>query len=113
MGRSSPAVVLAAAAIAALMMVAASGGGGIEYGEEDLSSEEALWALYERWSAEYKVKRQPDEKARRFEIFKQKARMIHEFNKKGNAGYMLGLNLFSDMTNDEANKIYACGDVAE
>jgi hypothetical protein len=41
----------------------AASGGGIEYGEEDLSSEKALWALYERSSTEYKVKRQPNEKA--------------------------------------------------
>jgi KDEL-tailed cysteine endopeptidase len=75
MGRSSPAVVLAAAAI--LMMVAASSG-RIEYGEEDLSSEEALWALYQRWSAVYNVNRQPDEKARRFEIFTQDPRLQQE-----------------------------------
>jgi KDEL-tailed cysteine endopeptidase len=105
MGRSSPAVVLAAAAI--LMMVAASSG-RIEYGEEDLSSKEALWALYQRWSVVYNVNRQPAEKARRFEIFKQNARRIHDFNKKGNASYTRALNLFGDMTTDEVNNQCAC-----
>jgi KDEL-tailed cysteine endopeptidase len=107
MGRSSPALVLAAATIMTAAFAAASSG-GIDYGEEDLSSEESLWALYERWSAEYNVKRQADEKARRFNIFKQKARYIHDFNKQGNAGYTLGLNLFGDMTNDEINEISTC-----
>jgi KDEL-tailed cysteine endopeptidase len=107
MGRSSAALVLAAATMMVAAFVAASSG-GIDYGEVDLSSEEALWALYERWSAEYNVKRQTDEKARRFNIFRQKARYIHDFNKQGDAGYTLGLNHFSDMTNDEINEISTC-----
>jgi hypothetical protein len=40
-------MVPAAIAIAALMMVAVNSV-SIEYGEEDLSSKEALWTLYER-----------------------------------------------------------------
>nr|XP_034588662.1 uncharacterized protein LOC117850884 [Setaria viridis]TKW28893.1 hypothetical protein SEVIR_3G359201v2 [Setaria viridis] len=33
------------------------------HGEEDLASEEAMWALYERWCAFYGVKRSRDEHA--------------------------------------------------
>jgi hypothetical protein len=97
-------VVPAAIAIAALMMVAANSV-SIEYGEEDLSSKEALWTLYERWSAEYKeyrVKRRPDEKAWCFKIFNQNARSIHDFNKKGNTGcwsvIFMGLGLLIEST---------------
>jgi KDEL-tailed cysteine endopeptidase len=109
MGRSLPALVPAAATMMMAAFAAASSG-GIDYREKHLSSEEALWALYERWSIDYKVKCQADEKARRFNIFKQRARYVHDFNKQGNAGYTLGLNLFADMTNDEINEIYASGD---
>jgi KDEL-tailed cysteine endopeptidase len=111
MGRSLPALVPAAATMMMAAFAAASSG-GIDYREKHLSSEEALWALYERWSIDYKVKCQADEKARRFNIFKQRARYVHDFSKQGNAGYTLGLNLFADMTNDKINEIYASGDKA-
>jgi hypothetical protein len=70
----------------------ASRGGGIDFGEEDLALEEALWALYQRWSAEYKVQRDAGEKLRLFDIFKKRAaaRFVHDFNKLGNASFTLG-----------------------
>jgi KDEL-tailed cysteine endopeptidase len=104
MGRSSPAVVVVVAAMA-MLVVAAAPSGGIDFGEEDLASEEALWALYERWSAEYKVQRDVGEKLRRFDIFKQRARFVHDFNKLGNASFTLGLNMFGDMTTEEIHEM--------
>lgn len=95
--------------VAVAMLGLAAASGGSEFGEEDLSSDEALWALYERWSAEYRVERAAykvgrdvEEKVRRFNIFKHNARRVHDFN-HGNAGYTLALNMFGDMTTDEVN----------
>ena len=53
------------------------------YGEEDLASEEAMWAMYELWCAFHGVERGRDGMLRRFGGFKVKARSIHEFNKSG------------------------------
>uniref|UniRef100_A0A0D9XYC3 Cathepsin propeptide inhibitor domain-containing protein n=1 Tax=Leersia perrieri TaxID=77586 RepID=A0A0D9XYC3_9ORYZ len=51
------------------------------YDENDLESEEAVWALYERWFSFYDVKREHDDMVRRFGFFKDKAHKILEFNK--------------------------------
>ncbi|CAN6351935.1 unnamed protein product [Urochloa humidicola] len=53
------------------------------HGEEDLASEEDMWALYERWRDLHGIKRDRDEMLRRFGAFKDKARSIHEFNQSG------------------------------
>jgi len=39
--------------------------------EADMASDEALWALYERWCKAFNQERQPDEMARRFSKFKE------------------------------------------
>jgi len=70
------------------------------YGEEDLASEEAMWAMYERWCAFHGVERGRDDMLRRFGGFKDKARSIHEFNKSG-ASYTKQLTKRADHTAEE------------
>lgn len=68
--------------------------------EEDMASEEAMWALHERWCAFHDVKRDRDDMLRRFGFFKDKARSIHEFNQSG-ASYTKLLNKRADHTPEE------------
>ncbi|TVU29690.1 hypothetical protein EJB05_21268 [Eragrostis curvula] len=63
--------------------------------EKDLESDEALWALYERWCKHYNQERDPEEMAQRFDKFKKTALHVHQVN-KSNLSYKLGLNQFSD-----------------
>jgi hypothetical protein len=67
--------------------------------EEDLASEEAMWALYEQWCAFY-GERSRDDMLRQFRCFKDKAHNIHEFNKSG-ASYTRELTKRADHTADE------------
>jgi hypothetical protein len=71
-----------------------------------MATEEAMSALYQRWAAHHRVARNVAETARRFDIFKDKVRRIHAFNKQGNAPFFLGLNQFGDMTEAEVDKTY-------
>ncbi|KAM3317492.1 hypothetical protein ACQJBY_035278 [Aegilops geniculata] len=73
--------------------------------DRDLASEESLWALYERWCKHHNVGYELSDKAQRFKVFKENARMIHEFN-QGEAPYKLSLNLFGDMTDEEVDHMY-------
>ncbi|XBI43627.1 hypothetical protein VPH35_108377 [Triticum aestivum] len=73
--------------------------------DKDLASEDSLRALYERWCEHYRVARDLDDKTRRFNVFKENARMIHKFN-QGDAPYKLSLNLFGDMTDEEVHRAY-------
>ncbi|XP_004981070.2 uncharacterized protein LOC101761201 [Setaria italica] len=68
------------------------------YTEEDLASDDSMWALYERWAAHHEVVREHGEKARRFPIFKNNARRNHD--KYGNKGKS-AINIFGDMTYEE------------
>uniref|UniRef100_A0A0D9XGV6 Cysteine proteinase n=1 Tax=Leersia perrieri TaxID=77586 RepID=A0A0D9XGV6_9ORYZ len=74
--------------------------------DKDLKSEESIWNLYERWRAVHTVSRDLAEKESKFETFKANARYIHEFNKKKDVPYKLGLNKFSDMTPEEFTRKY-------
>uniref|UniRef100_A0A0E0BVJ9 Cathepsin propeptide inhibitor domain-containing protein n=1 Tax=Oryza glumipatula TaxID=40148 RepID=A0A0E0BVJ9_9ORYZ len=47
---------------------------------EDVESDEAVWALYERFCKSYKLKRDHAEMARRFETFKSSANSVHTWN---------------------------------
>ncbi|KAJ0989435.1 hypothetical protein J5N97_007791 [Dioscorea zingiberensis] len=78
----------------------------IPFDEKDLASEESLWNLYERWRSHHTVARDLGEKHRRFNVFKENVRYIHEFNKK-DAPYKLRLNKFGDMTKEEFRWTYA------
>ncbi|KAF8687378.1 hypothetical protein HU200_043067 [Digitaria exilis] len=79
----------------------------MDFTEHDLASEDSMWTLYERWCTHYEVVRDPGEKARRFIVFKENARLIHEFN-YGDASYNKSLNMFGDMTDDETQRAYNC-----
>nr|CAD1839171.1 unnamed protein product [Ananas comosus var. bracteatus] len=78
----------------------------IPFDEKDLKSEENLWNLYERWRSHHSVPREFDDTSKRFNMFKENVKFIHEFNKKG-APYKLALNKFGDMTKEELKKGYA------
>ncbi|KAM3296853.1 hypothetical protein ACQJBY_038949 [Aegilops geniculata] len=73
--------------------------------DKDLASEDSLRALYERWCEHYRVARDLDDKTRRFNVFKENARMIHKFY-QGDALYKLSINLFGDMTDEEVHRAY-------
>lgn len=92
MARASIAFV---ALLVALVAPAAMGATNFTFSEHDLASEEALSALYERWCAHHGLTPDIGERARRFSIFKDKARVVHEFN-LGDAPYKLALNHLSD-----------------
>jgi KDEL-tailed cysteine endopeptidase len=104
------AAVLLAAALA-LLAAAPAPASAVEFGAEDLASEEALWALYERWRGRHAVARDLGDKARRFNVFKENVRLIHDFNQRDEP-YKLRLNRFGDMTADEFRRHYAGSRVA-
>lgn len=84
----------------------------IPFDERDLASEESLWDLYERWQRHHAVPRGHHEKHKRFGVFKENAKFIHEFNKKGKP-YKLALNKFGDLTKEEFKGSYAGSRVQE
>ncbi|CAL4943302.1 unnamed protein product [Urochloa decumbens] len=63
--------------------------------EEDLESDEALWALYERWCKALNQKRDHDEMVSRFNKFKNIALHVHRTN-NANLPYKLAVNKFAD-----------------
>ncbi|ERN13683.1 hypothetical protein AMTRI_Chr06g177240 [Amborella trichopoda] len=75
-------------------------GDAFSFEERDLESEENLWDLYERWRSHHTVSRDLGEKQKRFNVFKENVKFIHEFNKRDKP-YKLGLNKYGDMTNQE------------
>nr|CAB3471206.1 unnamed protein product [Digitaria exilis] len=93
---------MAIALLATALAVSAMG-----FTENDLASEDSMWALYERWCTHYKVACDPAKKAQRFTVFKENARIIHEFN-HGDTPYNQSLNMFGDMTDDETCSAYNC-----
>lgn len=95
-----------ALALVALAVVAFGAAEAIRIEEKDLASEENLWELYERWRSHHTVSRDLEEKQKRFNVFKENVRLIHEFNKQKDAPYKLALNKFGDMTNLEFRSWY-------
>nr|AAD28477.1 papain-like cysteine protease [Sandersonia aurantiaca] len=75
--------------------------------EKDLESEDSLWSLYERWRSHHAVSRDLDQKQKRFNVFKENVKFIHEFNKNKDVTFKLALNKFGDMTNQEFRAKYA------
>ncbi|XBI88464.1 hypothetical protein VPH35_026430 [Triticum aestivum] len=49
--------------------------------EKDLESDEALWALYERWCKAFDQERDREEMARRFDTFKKTVLDVQDINK--------------------------------
>ncbi|KAI4978875.1 hypothetical protein ZWY2020_015628 [Hordeum vulgare] len=101
MARELATILLMAILLHAAMQVATS----VDITDMDLASEKSLWALYDRWCEHHNVVRDLGEKARRFSVFEENARMIHQFN-QGDAPYKLSLNLFGDMTDEEVDDGY-------
>nr|AKA58504.1 dionain-1 precursor [Dionaea muscipula] len=65
------------------------------------SSEQSVREMHEQWMSQYgRVYKDDAEKEERFKIFKQNLKFIEASNKL-NKGYTLGLNAFSDLTNEE------------
>ncbi|KAF8029601.1 hypothetical protein BT93_E2122 [Corymbia citriodora subsp. variegata] len=57
---------------------------------------------HEQWMAQYgRTYNDPQEKAKRQAIFAKNLQFIEDFNKSGNRTFKLGLNQFSDLTNEE------------
>lgn len=83
---------------------------GIPFKEKDLTSEENLRGLYQRWRSHYTVSRRGlsdvDDMARRFNVFKENVQYIYEANKKDRP-FRLALNKFADMTRDEFRRTYS------
>ncbi|KAK8921041.1 KDEL-tailed cysteine endopeptidase CEP2 [Platanthera zijinensis] len=65
-----------------------------------------MWNLYERWQRYHNVSLDLNEKQRCFKAFMDNARYIHQFNKRNNTSYKLGLNEFADLTIDEFMSTY-------
>ena len=95
----SAALCVVALVVAAMALLAPTQASFI-YTEEDLASEEAMWAMYEWWCAFHGVERGRDGMLRRFGGFKVKVRNIHEFNKSG-ASYTKQLTKWADHTAEE------------
>ncbi|KAL7607704.1 vignain [Lactuca sativa] len=72
----------------------------IDFTEEDLTTDESLWDLYERWRSHHTVSRDLGEKRKRFNVFKYNVQYIHKVNQMDKP-YKLKLNKFADMTNHE------------
>ncbi|KAF5801909.1 putative chymopapain protein [Helianthus annuus] len=72
----------------------------IDFTEKDLATDKSLWDLYERWGSQHMVSRAPDEKKKRFNVFKYNVNHINRVNQLGKP-YKLKLNEFADMTNHE------------
>lgn len=81
----------------------------IDVTDKDMESEENLWDLYERWQRCYrKEPLDSNENQRRFKGFMDSARFIHEFSKRKDTTFTVGLSPFSDLTDDEFCDKY-CG----
>ncbi|KAM0903911.1 hypothetical protein ACQ4PT_018364 [Festuca glaucescens] len=85
--------------LAAVVAMAVAPALGVPFTEKDLASEESLRGLYETWRSHHTVSRRglgADAEARRFNVFKENVRYIHEANKQDRP-FRLALNKFADM----------------
>ncbi|KAJ9559910.1 hypothetical protein OSB04_005070 [Centaurea solstitialis] len=91
----------------------ASAGSGFEYTEDDLASDEAKWAMYERWRAHHdKPEASDDEKQKRFVIFMDTVKRVDAHN-KAKQPYLMELNKMSDLTSEEIGRFYTGAKVAD
>nr|KYP63949.1 Thiol protease SEN102 family [Cajanus cajan] len=61
-----------------------------------------MYERHEQWMLRYgKVYKDPQEREKRFRIFKDNVNYIEAFNNANNKPYKLGINQFSDLTNEE------------
>ncbi|KAJ7945776.1 Cysteine proteinase [Quillaja saponaria] len=94
--------VLIALSLALVLGIAKS----FEFHEKELETEESLWDLYERWRSYHTISHSLDEKCKRFNVFKENVKHVHNTNMMDKP-YKLKLNRFADMTNHEFNSLYA------
>ncbi|KAJ9559915.1 hypothetical protein OSB04_005075 [Centaurea solstitialis] len=83
-------------------------GSGFEYTEADLASDEAKWAMYERWREHHnKPEISDDEKQQRFIVFMDTVKRVdaHNNNREKKL-YSLELNKMSDVTFEEVGRFY-------
>jgi KDEL-tailed cysteine endopeptidase len=71
----------------------------VPFDVEDLKSEQTLWALYNRWCSYFNVAGSSVDKGYRFNIFKEKVRLIYDL--KGADPKNLELNHLCDVAVDE------------
>ncbi|KAK8464164.1 hypothetical protein PHAVU_011G131901 [Phaseolus vulgaris] len=61
-----------------------------------------MYERHEEWMTRYgKVYKDPEEREKRFRIFKENVNYIETFNNAANKPYQLGTNQFADLTNEE------------
>ncbi|CAL5040069.1 unnamed protein product [Urochloa decumbens] len=92
--------------MAAIFVMAASAAIAMEFSHADLASENATWALYDRWSARYSIVREASDRARRFAIFTSNARRA--LNSSSSYSGYIGVNVFGDLTDAEVAEVYNC-----
>nr|GMD10849.1 senescence-specific cysteine protease SAG39-like [Ipomoea batatas] len=64
--------------------------------------EASMLKRHEEWMVRYgRSYKDNAEKAKRFQIFKENVEFIESFNKAGTLSYKLGINQFTDLTNEE------------
>ncbi|XP_020233033.1 senescence-specific cysteine protease SAG39 [Cajanus cajan] len=62
----------------------------------------SMYERHEQWMTRYgKVYTDPQEREKRFKIFKENVNYIEAFNNAANKPYKLGINQFADLTNEE------------
>ncbi|KAK7342459.1 hypothetical protein VNO80_25413 [Phaseolus coccineus] len=62
----------------------------------------SIYERHEEWMARYaKVYKDPQEREKRFRIFKQNMNYIEAFNNAADKPYKLAINQFADLTNEE------------
>ena len=62
----------------------------------------SMYERHEQWMARYaKVYKDPQEREKRFRIFKENVNYIETFNSADNKSYKLDINQFADLTNME------------
>ena len=62
----------------------------------------SMYERHEQWMTRYgKVYKDPQEREKRFRIFKENVNYIEAFNNAANKRYKLAINQFADLTNEE------------
>ncbi|KAK7342471.1 hypothetical protein VNO80_25425 [Phaseolus coccineus] len=62
----------------------------------------SMYERHEQWMTRYgRVYKDPEEREKRFRIFKENVNYIEAFNNAANKPYQLGTNQFADLTNEE------------
>ncbi|KAK4858251.1 hypothetical protein QYF36_013326 [Acer negundo] len=74
---------------------------------DEIVSEERVVELFQRWKEKHgKVYKHAEEAENRFMKFKKNLKYVIEKNARKNTGHVVGLNKFSDMSNEEFKQTY-------